>query len=172
MTQAQDVEGARDDDLPPPPGSSGNDLVGHDDEYNLEMIENSGPETSHHAVVPDPNNSSKGPAPMRNLYTAALSYNGYTITDGALRLIVLLHAADLGFNAIEIAFMFSLYEVRERLQIFLPTVRWLPTCSSGAWICGYIEERIIRRHLRKADRRLQSSTKIDFSVNNSKSIYI
>ncbi|CAM9980606.1 unnamed protein product, partial [Pylaiella littoralis] len=50
-------------------------------------------------------------AAMRNLYTAALSYNGYTITDGALRLIVLLHAADLGFNAIEIAFMFSAYEV-------------------------------------------------------------
>ncbi|CAM9804462.1 unnamed protein product, partial [Ascophyllum nodosum] len=60
------------------------------------------------AVAPPLN---KGPAPMRNLYTAALSYNGYTITDGALRLIVLLHAADLGFNAIEIAFMFSLYEV-------------------------------------------------------------
>lgn len=35
-------------------------------------------------------------AAMRNLYTAAMSYNGYTITDGALRLIVLLHAADLG----------------------------------------------------------------------------
>lgn len=51
------------------------------------------------------------PAPMRNLYTAALSYNGYTITDGALRLIVLLNAARLGFNAIEIAFMFSMYEV-------------------------------------------------------------
>lgn len=39
----------------------------------------------------------KAVAPMRNLYTAALSYNGYTITDGALRLIVLLHAADLGY---------------------------------------------------------------------------
>lgn len=36
-------------------------------------------------------------AAMRNLYTAALSYNGYTVTDGALRLIVLLHAADLGY---------------------------------------------------------------------------
>lgn len=35
-------------------------------------------------------------AAMRNLYTAALSYNGYTITDGALRLIGLLHATDLG----------------------------------------------------------------------------
>lgn len=131
MTQVRDVEGVRDDLSPP--GRSGDGLIGHD-EYNLE-IENSAPETSH-AAVPDPNNSNKGPAPMRNLYTAALSYNGYTITDGALRLIVLLHAADLGFNAIEIAFMFSLYEVRERFQIFLPTIRWLLTCSSSAWICG------------------------------------
>lgn len=58
-----------------------------------------------------PSAPAAAPAPMRNLYTAAMSYNGYTITDGALRLIVLLHAADLGFNAIEIAFMFSMYEV-------------------------------------------------------------
>lgn len=52
-----------------------------------------------------------GPAPMHNLYTAAMSYNGYTVTDGALRLIVLFNAARLGFSAIEIALMFSLYEV-------------------------------------------------------------
>lgn len=65
------------------------------------------------APVPPPESE---PAPMRNLYTAALSYNGFTITDGALRLIVLLHAADLGFNAIEIAFMFSMYEVSERVS--------------------------------------------------------
>lgn len=44
-----------------------------------------------------PRSPAKAVAPMRNLYTAALSYNGYTITDGALRLIVLLHAADLGY---------------------------------------------------------------------------
>eukprot|EP00752_Nemacystus_decipiens_P003165 g2929.t1 len=58
-----------------------------------------------------PRSPARAVAPMRNLYTAAMSYNGYTITDGALRLIVLLYAADLGFNAIEIAFMFSAYEV-------------------------------------------------------------
>lgn len=52
------------------------------------------------------------PAPMRNMYTAAIAYNGYTITDGALRLIVLFNAARLGFTAIEIAVMFSMYEVR------------------------------------------------------------
>lgn len=51
------------------------------------------------------------PAAMRNLYAAAISYDGFIITDGALRLIVLLHATALGFNAIEIAFMFSMYEV-------------------------------------------------------------
>ncbi|CAM9206355.1 unnamed protein product [Ectocarpus fasciculatus] len=64
-------------------------------------------------TAPEPSAApaAKPVAPMRNLYTAALSYNGYTVTDGALRLIVLLHAADLGFNAIEIAFMFSAYEV-------------------------------------------------------------
>ena len=45
----------------------------------------------------EPTAVAKSVAPMRNLYTAALSYNGYTITDGALRLIVLLHAADLGY---------------------------------------------------------------------------
>ncbi|CAM9497833.1 unnamed protein product [Ascophyllum nodosum] len=79
-------------------------LVGSGDVLEIERGEVEPPP----AVAPPLN---KGPAPMRNLYTAALSYNGYTITDGALRLIVLLHAADLGFNAIEIAFMFSLYEV-------------------------------------------------------------
>lgn len=61
-------------------------------------------------------------APMYNMYTAAMSYNGYTITDGALRLIVLLHAADLGFNAIEIAFMFSMYEVRVSCFFHFPHI--------------------------------------------------
>lgn len=69
------------------------------------------------APAPAPAPPESEPAPMRNLYTAALSYNGFTITDGALRLIVLLHAADLGFNAIEIAFMFSMYEVSERVFV-------------------------------------------------------
>lgn len=53
------------------------------------------------ATAPEPSAAAaaaaKQVAPMRNLYTAALSYNGYTVTDGALRLIVLLHAADLGY---------------------------------------------------------------------------
>lgn len=49
------------------------------------------------APAPAPAPAERPVAAMRNLYTAALSYDGYTITDGALRLIVLLHAADLGY---------------------------------------------------------------------------
>jgi len=37
-------------------------------------------------------------------------YWGFTLTDGALRMLVLLHFHDLGFGAIEIAFLFLLYE--------------------------------------------------------------
>eukprot|EP00501_MAST-03F_sp_TOSAG23-6_P000613 GSMAST32.ASY1.ANO1.634.1 assembled CDS len=43
--------------------------------------------------------------------TIAFSYCTLTLTDGALRTIILLHAAELGFDAIEIATMFMLYEL-------------------------------------------------------------
>lgn len=39
------------------------------------------------------------------------SYLLYTITDGAIRMIVLLHAYQKGFSAMEVAIMFTLYEV-------------------------------------------------------------
>ncbi|KAG5186385.1 putative membrane transporter [Tribonema minus] len=58
-----------------------------------------------------PEGKGKEPAPIRNLYITAMSYNAFTFTDGALRLVVLLHADELGFDAIQIAIMFSLYEV-------------------------------------------------------------
>lgn len=41
----------------------------------------------------------------------SLSYCLYTITDGAVRMIVLLHAFNLGFSAMMVAVMFTLYEV-------------------------------------------------------------
>jgi len=46
-----------------------------------------------------------------NLAVSAFAYNCLTLTDGASRMIVLLHASDLGFDAVEIAIMFVLYEV-------------------------------------------------------------
>jgi MFS family permease len=39
------------------------------------------------------------------------SYLLYTVTDGAIRMIVLLHAYSKGFTAMEVAIMFTLYEV-------------------------------------------------------------
>ena len=42
------------------------------------------------------------------LVTAA--YWGFTLTDGALRMLVLLHFHDLGYSAVQIAFLFLLYE--------------------------------------------------------------
>lgn len=40
----------------------------------------------------------------------SLSYLAFTVTDGAVRMIVLLHAYTLGFSAWEVALMFTLYE--------------------------------------------------------------
>ncbi|GAB4819699.1 hypothetical protein N2152v2_006745 [Parachlorella kessleri] len=41
----------------------------------------------------------------------SMSYLLYTVTDGAIRMIVLLHAYQMGFSAMEVAIMFSLYEL-------------------------------------------------------------
>ena len=38
------------------------------------------------------------------------TYWGFTLTDGALRMLVLLHFHDLGFSPVDLAFMFLLYE--------------------------------------------------------------
>lgn len=54
---------------------------------------------------------SKGVAPIRNLYVSSIAYNIFTITDGAARMIILFHTAALGFDAWDIAIMFSIYEV-------------------------------------------------------------
>ena len=48
---------------------------------------------------------------VRNMYACSISYIIFTMTDGAARMLVLLHANTLGFNPIEIALMFALYEV-------------------------------------------------------------
>lgn len=49
----------------------------------------------------------------------SLSYLLYTTTDGAIRMIVLLHAYNLGFSAFETAIMFTLYEAAGVVTNFL-----------------------------------------------------
>jgi len=49
----------------------------------------------------------------------SLSYCLFTVTDGALRMIVLLHAFTKGFDAFEVALMFTLYETMGVVTNFL-----------------------------------------------------
>lgn len=48
---------------------------------------------------------------LRPFVIISSSYLLYTITDGAIRMIVLLQAYKLNFSALEVAIMFSLYEL-------------------------------------------------------------
>ena len=47
---------------------------------------------------------------IRNYAVVTASYWGFTLTDGALRMLVLLHFHTLGFTPLELAFLFLLYE--------------------------------------------------------------
>lgn len=48
---------------------------------------------------------------LRPFVIISSSYLLFTITDGAIRMIVLLHAYNNNFSALEVAIMFSLYEL-------------------------------------------------------------
>jgi MFS family permease len=47
---------------------------------------------------------------IRNYALVTASYWGFTLTDGALRMLVLLHFHDLGYTPVDLAFLFLLYE--------------------------------------------------------------
>lgn len=47
---------------------------------------------------------------IKNYSLVTAAYWGFTLTDGALRMLVLLHFHDLGYSAVQIAFLFLLYE--------------------------------------------------------------
>jgi hypothetical protein len=48
---------------------------------------------------------------VRNYILVTIAYWAFTLTDGALRMLVLLHFHDLGFSAVELAFLFLFYEL-------------------------------------------------------------
>src|SRR3989337_605078 len=53
------------------------------------------------------------PAPtisIRNYAIVTAAYWAFTLTDGALRMLVLLHFNDLGYTPVQLAFLFLLYE--------------------------------------------------------------
>src|SRR6202011_4944842 len=47
---------------------------------------------------------------LRNYALVTGAYWGFTLTDGALRMLVLLHFDQLGYSAVAIAFLFLFYE--------------------------------------------------------------
>ena len=47
---------------------------------------------------------------VRDYVLVTIGYWGFTITDGALRMLVLLHFHELGYSPVQIAFLFLLYE--------------------------------------------------------------
>ena len=49
-------------------------------------------------------------SPVRNYVIVTASYWGFTLTDGALRMLVLLHFYSLGYTPFTLAFLFLLYE--------------------------------------------------------------
>jgi Major Facilitator Superfamily len=64
---------------------------------------------------------------LRPFVIISTSYLLFTITDGAIRLIVLLHAYNSGFSALQVSFMFSFYEaagVFTNLAAGLMGARW------------------------------------------------
>ena len=48
---------------------------------------------------------------VKNYMLVTAAYWGFTVTDGALRMLVLLHFHKLGFTPIEIALLFLFYEI-------------------------------------------------------------
>src|SRR5688572_29195582 len=49
-------------------------------------------------------------AAVRNYVVVTGAYGGFTLTDGALRMLVLLHFSNLGYRPVQLAFLFLFYE--------------------------------------------------------------
>ena len=49
--------------------------------------------------------------PIRDYVVVTIAYWAFTLTDGALRMLVLLHFHDLGYSPVSLAFLFLLYEL-------------------------------------------------------------
>ena len=53
---------------------------------------------------------SAAPISIRHYVTVTAAYWAFTLTDGALRMLVLLHFNQLGYTPVQLAFLFLLYE--------------------------------------------------------------
>ena len=81
---------------------------------------------------------------MTNIRSYALvtgAYWGFTITDGALRMLVVLHFYRLGYNAVSIAFLFLFYEffgiVTNLFGGWIASRSGVKVTLFGGWLCRY-----------------------------------
>jgi hypothetical protein len=76
---------------------------------------------------------------LRPFVIISSSYLLFTITDGAIRMIVLLHAYTKKFSAFEVAIMFTLYELAgvftNLVSGFNRRIKLLPYCVDSIQIC-------------------------------------
>ena len=78
---------------------------------------------------------------LRPFVIISSSYLLFTVTDGAIRMIVLMHAYAKSFSALEVAIMFTLYELA---GVFTNLVRLKGTISSYYHVCVCDKVKMIR----------------------------
>ena len=64
-------------------------------------------------------------ADLKSYSIVTMAYWGFTITDGALRMLVLLNFHAMGYSPLELAYLFLLYEAMGILTNFI-----------GGWVGG------------------------------------
>ena len=77
---------------------------------------------------------------IRNYAIVTSAYWGFTLTDGALRMLVLLHFHRLGFSPVQLAYLFVLYEIAgvvTNLCAGWIAARWAPLDSARSTRPGW-----------------------------------
>ena len=72
----------------------------------------------------------------RNYALVTFGYWTFTLTDGALRMLVLLHFNGLGFSPVQLAWLFLLYETAGIVTNL--AAGWLAACNGRKWQRGQV----------------------------------
>ena len=87
-------------------------MVGDDTLRSMEAADTSKPRSSPKEGTAEPQHKGASQVlPFSNLYASVYAFNLFTITDGAIRIIILLYANQIGLSPLDIAVLFTLYEL-------------------------------------------------------------
>ena len=93
---------------------------------------------------------------MRNYLLVTGAYWAFTLTDGALRMLVLLHFHELGYTPLELALLFLFYEffgivtnlvggwLGARIGLQAHHAHRARRCRSSRWRCCWCRPRVAR----------------------------